>query len=372
MKILICCTSVSWGGLEQVAFRDALVLQSKGMDVHILGIGDSPLMESCVRNRIRFHKVLCEGKYVNPCLIVQMRLLCVKHKYDVVHIHCFNTIFPLLVALMGLDIPVAATRHIYVEHNKKDFFHRWYLNRINRVFAISDFARKNILDTYPFTPEKVESLYIGIDLKKYVRSREKGREFRLKYNIPEDRKIVGIIGRIDNMKGQMEFVEAARIITADKNDVHFLVVGRPTSDEYENYFELLKLKIHEYNLASRFTFTGFCEDVSMPLSAMDVFVAPSYFEAFGLTAIEAMACKVPVIMTNRGSIDEIIPDPGYGLRIEPRSSNEIADAVNLLLNDEKQARDMAARSFGRVSGIFSQEIYFSGLLRHYQDLIKKA
>jgi len=367
MKVLVCCTTESWGGLEQTALRDAIALKERGITTELLCLDRGVIFDKAKKAKLTIHSVHSSSKYFNPELYFKLKKIA--DNFDVVHLHSFNTVFPILFSLMNKKVKVVATRHIYVEHVKKDLFHRWYLNRIDKMLAVSDFSKKNILATYPISENKIETLYLGINLDKYVRSEVGSKKFKKEFNIPDGKKIVGVIGRIDPMKGQMEFVEAVPHIMKKHHDVHFVIVGKTTADHERFYLEAVKNKVRHLGIENYVTFTGFCPDVSAPLSAMDVFVMPSYFETFGLIALEAMACGVPVIGTNMGSIDEIIPSDEYGMKIAPRSAREISDAVIKLLSDSGRMELIKQKALTRTKTVFDERKYFEKLVQIYKKLV---
>ena len=133
-------------------------LKKRGHDVHVLGLDNGVLFERIKKTELNYHSVNNQNKYLNFELISKIRDVVSDLGIQVVHLHTFNTIFPILFALRRMDVKVFATRHIHVEHVKKDLFHRWYLGRLDKLFAISEFARKNLISTYPLPPEKIQTL----------------------------------------------------------------------------------------------------------------------------------------------------------------------------------------------------------------------
>jgi glycosyltransferase involved in cell wall biosynthesis len=368
MKVLICCTTETWGGLEQTAFRDAIALRGKDVETAIFCLDRGAIYEKAKEQGIELHTVPPTSGYFSYRVFREIRKLCSSGHFDLVHIHSFNTIFSILVGLKGVSIPVVATRHIHVEHVKKDLFHKWYLGRIDRMLAISNFSRRNILGTYPVSEDKVETLYLGINFDKYVRDEQKASQFKKRFSISDNKKVIGMVGRIDPAKGQMEFVKAIPDIIREHPDAHLVIVGKTTSPKENDYLNEVKKQVQDLNIFPFVTFTGFYSDVSTPMSAMDVFVMPSYFEAFGLIAIEAMACKVPVVATNMGSIEEMIPNYDHGIKILPKNSEQIADAVKIFLDDSGLRSRVAENAYRLVHERFNEKDYFNRLVDIYNYL----
>jgi glycosyltransferase involved in cell wall biosynthesis len=367
MKILVICTAETWGGLEQTAFRDIVELNKQGISAELLCFDEGVILEQARKAGLKYHVIKNRHKYFNFDVFLKIRCLVKNKKFDLIHLHTFNTILPILLAVMKLDVFVIATRHIYVEHVKKDFLHKFLLRRIDMLLAISDFARANLLQTYPLPKEKIKTLYIGIDVNFFAKSDDKTESF-LSSNpkLRSASNVIGMVARIDPMKGQLEFLEAARMILNKDSKAMFVIVGAPTVSTDTCYLDMIKQKTIELGIDDKVVFTGFCEDVSEALSVMDVFVMPSYFEAFGLTVLQAMANKTPIVSTDKGSIKEIIPSNDYGIVIPAKNSLAIAESVINLLSDKKKMKNMAEISYKRVCSIFDQKIYFEKLMSIYK------
>ncbi|MCM8776053.1 MAG: glycosyltransferase, partial [Candidatus Omnitrophica bacterium] len=104
--------------------------------------------------------------------------------------------------------------------------------------------------------------------------------------------------------------------------VRLLIVG----DGREK--DTLKKLIGELSLEDRIVFTGNLSDVSKPLAAMDVFALPATWrEGFGLSIIEAMACRKPVIVTNIWALNSLVQNYETGILVEPRNVKELAREI---------------------------------------------
>ena len=122
--------------------------------------------------------------------------------------------------------------------------------------------------------------------------------------------VVTIVGRLSPEKGHRTFLEAARRVSADRDNVKFLVVGDgPMGDE-------LRAEVARLNLEERVMFTGFRKDMPEIYALSDVMVNASSIEGLPMTILEAMASKVPVIATRAGGIPDIIKDNETGLLVD--------------------------------------------------------
>ena len=206
---------------------------------------------------------------------------------------------------------------------------------------------------------KVGVIHNGVDLKKFNPEVD-GERIREELAICEKEQIVTIVGRLDEWKGHRFFLEAARYVLDQLQTVRFLVVGDGVlRSELETLCEKL-------GIAKDVVFCGHREDISEVLAVSNVLVSPSRAESFGRVIIEAMA--KPVVGTRAGGVPEIVVDGLSGILVEPEKSEEMAQAILLLLRDSRQAREMGVAGFNRVKECFSLEKHVCEIEEIYESL----
>lgn len=167
-----------------------------------------------------------------------------------------------------------------------------------------------------------------------------------KYNFKHN-KMVLFTGRLTVHKGVEYLIKAAREINAE-----ILILGDGPEREY------LKSLIKKYNLANVHMLGYFpsqeVEKINDFYLRADVYVAPSVWnEPLGLVILESMAQKTPVVVTRKGGVGTIVKDGYNGFLVRPKSSKEIAEKVNLLLNDEELEQKMGENAYKTVVEKFS-------------------
>lgn len=153
--------------------------------------------------------------------------------------------------------------------------------------------------------------------------------------------VVGSIGRLAEQKGYGSLVEAAPEILRACPSARFLLVGDgPLRADLER-------QIADLGLDSRFLITGYRPDAARFLGAMDVFVFPSLWESWGLSAVEAMAAGIPVVATDVEGPRSFLKDGATALLVPPRAPAALAQAVVRLWSDPALRRSLGqqARSF---------------------------
>ena len=164
---------------------------------------------------------------------------------------------------------------------------------MTKMFCVSSFVHRCDVAYGAMPPNRLETLYNGVDLCARKR-RVAGAEFRRRHAIPEDRVLVVQAGLLRQEKGVADFLNAAKAVLQEEAGVHFILAGEgPQRQEYERMAA-------ELGISGRVTFTGRVRD---PLgegfwAACDIACQVSRWqEAFGLTIAEAMAAGRPLIGT---------------------------------------------------------------------------
>jgi glycosyltransferase involved in cell wall biosynthesis len=146
---------------------------------------------------------------------------------------------------------------------------------------------------------------------------------RDEWGITADKKLIGLVGRLDPIKGHPLFLEAARILAAQRTDLVFVCVG----DGPEPYRRQLHRLGAELGLGELLIWAGSRPYRDMPdvYNALDLLCLPSHSEGFGNVIAEALACGVPCVATRVGGIPEILGD--LGITVPPGDPAALARGV---------------------------------------------
>jgi len=172
-------------------------------------------------------------------------------------------------------------------------------------------------------------------------------ESRTQLVLPVSKKIVGVIANFYPAKGLEYLIEAAALI--EREDVMWCIIGDGDGRS------ALKKLIDSLGLIEKVLLVGRKENAAQYLNAFDLFVLPSVKEGFPWAVLEAMAAKLPVIATNVGAVPEIIEDGVNGYVIEPRNSEQIAERVTTLLDNQSRAQEMGIQGHQRILFAFNLE-----------------
>jgi glycosyltransferase involved in cell wall biosynthesis len=194
-------------------------------------------------------------------------------------------------------------------------------------------------------------------------------ETRTRLGIPLDALIVGTVANIIPVKGIEFFIRAAEVVYRKHPNVWFLVVGASLNTHLA-YAQQLRAQLARSSLPKeRFIFAGSASNLESWYPAMDVKVIASRSEATPTTAIEAMACGVPVVATDVGGVREVVVNGVTGLVVPPLSGEAIGEAVIRLLDRPGSRREFGLAGRSRAVEIFDVEICADTHVRAFEAAV---
>ena len=210
-------------------------------------------------------------------------------------------------------------------------------------------------------------IYNGIDLTAYATPADK-RAARVALDLPLDRPIIAVVGRLVPWKGQDLFLEAMRLVVDVVPDALGLIVGEVESFSREFGNELQALR-DRLELRDAVRFVGHSDDIPTVLAAIDGLAHTSVSpEPFGRVIAEAMAAGRPVITPAEGGGTEIVIDGVTGRWFQPRDAHALAQAIIDLLTHPEAARAMGLAGRTRAFQCFSSERLAAEVSALYRDL----
>jgi D-inositol-3-phosphate glycosyltransferase len=210
----------------------------------------------------------------------------------------------------------------------------------DRIVVASEHERHLLTALYGADAGRIEMVPCGIDLELFA-PMEKDVA-RRKLRLKDGERVILFVGRIEPLKGIDILISAAAQLHEDENFI-VLIVGGDARAAAE--IEQLKAQAVRLGIDHHISFEGAVEHSRLPLyyNAADVCVVPSYYESFGLVAVESMACGTPVVASRVGGLTTTVQDGETGYLIPWRCPEPFAERLELLLdNAELRA------SFGRA------------------------
>lgn len=284
-------------------------------------------------------------------------------------IHVFHTAFlpgiaRVIKILFGIKF-IITTHGSDLSYLIKDRRFMGLINDANKVVrfitANSDFTRKWYLDMFGLDMRHKSTVIMGgVNLEDYKKDPAEIEAINAKYKL-KDKRVVLFTGRLTKNKGVGFLVKAAPLIKG-----MVVIVGdgperKSLEDEIKKNRITNIIMVGYINTGNQRLFHAFYERA-------DVFVSPSVWdEPLGLTILEAMAAGAPVVATRRGGVLSLIQDKINGFLIRPRNSKEIADVVNMLLEDDGLRKKMSLEASKAIVDRFTWE----KIAGQFEDIYRK-
>ena len=365
-RVLHLITSFEIGGTERQAVELLKRLDEKRYDVRLAVLrNEGPFY---IQIEARFPDVpefpLTSFYDVNAVKqLAGLRRLMRQEKIDILHAHDFYSSFigGAAARLSGVRV-IASQRHLKLSDRR---VHKWGTRMIhrlaNRILVNSEAIREHIIDHEGAQPGKIVVIRNGVSpvISNTNARRELGRDLGLDTNAA----IVGIVARLQEVKGHRFFIEAAAEVLRSRSGAHFVLVGDgPLRTEIEQQAAELGITDHVRLLGDR-------SDVSRLIAGFDLLVLASLHEGLPNAVMEAMAAGVPVVATSVGGTKELIADGETGYLAPPADSSALAERILFALGDEEHREGIVSTARRRITSAFGIERMVDSVETLYDELM---
>jgi glycosyltransferase involved in cell wall biosynthesis len=218
--------------------------------------------------------------------------------------------------------------------------------------------------------EKVHLIPNSVDTSRfYPVDAEQKKLLRKNLDLPQDAVIAIYTGRLVSYKGLPLLLKVWNDLQRTHKETLLILAGTGGLDIH-NCEDDLRQYVKDNNLENDVVFTGAVQNVPEYLQASDLFVFPTENDAFPSSIVEAMACELPVITTPVGAIKTIVADGETGRMIQPSNFEQLYQALDVMLTDDKLASRLGRAACQSVQGKYSAEIVTKKYQALFQDLIK--
>tara|TARA_R110002012_G_scaffold44879_5_gene119686 strand:- start:4018 stop:5136 length:1119 start_codon:yes stop_codon:yes gene_type:complete len=366
-KVVQLCLSDGNGGME--FYVDRITEDLKEAQIEVMGIClESTRVQSYMqRNQVPY----LAFKDITQALkhVMRIRRWLIEENVHVVHCHKSSDLrLTSLLKLVMPSIKVFYTDHMGGQRAKKSPYHRFAYGKVDRVLSISKATHQRNVSNLPVPRDHVICLPHGVNINIYrpCYDDETVRTKRSELGIPEGAVAIGLPGRVTPGKGQDVWVKALLELDPDL-DFYALSIGGTdyASGGTERFYTELQALITGTPLADRITFLGHRDDLTEILPVLDMVCIPSENEAFGLTIIESMACGMPIIGSNTGSLPELV-DSASGVLVGPHDVSAWATAMGAMVRDDAGREEMGRAARARVEQHFSNKQHVKRLIELYR------
>lgn len=222
------------------------------------------------------------------------------------------------------------------------------VRRNDRSIAISQCTKQDAVSFLSVAAEKVDVVHLAAS--EIFRPIPKGASLNKvlrKYGV--DRPYVLYHGNKRPHKNVVGLLQSFRQLKRRSALPHRLVItGQENPKEHEFDFSALRRVVGELGIEGEVHFTGLVSEENLPhiYSGAALLAIPSYYEGFGLPALEAMACGTPIVVSNRGALPEVVAEAG--LLVDPYDTEALSHAIQLVLEDESLRLQLSSKALERA------------------------
>ena len=373
MKIGITCYA-TYGGSGIVGSELAKELAARGHTVHIIA-RSLPTRITELSDRIQFHEVealnypLFEAPHWSLALAVKMAEIGCREKLDLLHVHYAipHSIsgylaremlrgkhpLPVVTTLHGSDITLVGRDRSYMDVT------RFAIAESDGVTAISRYLSRATCESFGLPGVRVIPNFVDADY--YRRSDGAGLRERL---APGGEKLLVHVSNFRPVKRLTDCVEIFARVAPEVPSRLVLVGDGPDAAAARALAE-------ERGVASDVVFVGMQPRIVDYLSIADVLLMPSASESFGLAALEAMSCLVPVVASRVGGLPEVVEEDVTGFLAPVGDVDRMAEAALAILSDDALAARMGAAARASAVARFTTDAIIPQYLDYYREVIER-
>jgi glycosyltransferase involved in cell wall biosynthesis len=344
----------------------------RGLNLHLVTPrwgGGAPVEQM---GRATVHRVrtpVIEGDFYTSAWQTNLRLEAYAHRlwkeagpFDLIHVHDWLVAFVGAAVKRSYKVPLLSTIHAtergrgrgYLSSDQSRAIHHvewWLAYESWRVIACSEYMRDEISDYFQCPRDKIDVIPNGVETTHF--DRLDGQDFfhfRNMYALPFEQ-IVFTVGRVVYEKGLHTLISAMPLVLAQQPSARLVVAGKGPE------LESLRSRAWSLNVGEKVLFTGFIsdEDRNCLFKVADCAVFPSLYEPFGIVALEAMAAKCPVVVSEVGGLKDVVRHAETGITVYPGNPESLAWGIVHTLQHGEWAAARVANAYRVVREEYNWE-----------------
>jgi glycogen(starch) synthase len=375
------------GGIARHLYDLAHSLEKQGVEVHVITCEHPGALAEEIEDGIHIYRVTPSGpgndfihwiQLLNDAMLECANVLVPKllglnadgtlkaapaENPIIFHAHDWLAHFSATALKHKYMLPMVATIHAteYGRNNGISGPTQEYINSVEwnlqneawRVIVCTEFMKRECEYALQTPWDKMDVIYNAVDTAKFKLpefSDEEKAAYRAQYAAPEE-KIIFFVGRMVREKGVQVLIESLPKVRWGYHDAKLLIVGGGYKDHLYNLAMYLGMERHVY-------FTGFVPDADLLkiYQIIDIACFPSLYEPFGIVALEGMAAKVPVVVSDAGGLPEVVENGVTGITTYAGNPNSLADGLLRMLHEPDAAKRMAADAYERLQTVFNWDL----------------
>lgn len=366
MKVLQLSTHLNVGGISSYLYMTGSRLIRMGHEVCVLSAGGDMEQRFKEKNfQVEVMPIRTKNEF-DPKLIFALPAVIrfvKREKFDLIHAHTRVTQVLASWVSFFTKVPYISTAHGYY---KPRISRRIYPAWGKRVIAISPLVADELKKSHKLGDDCIRVVQNAIDIED-IETRLSDKtpfKIRMELGIPQDAVVVGCIARLVRDKGQEVLIKAVKLLKKDYPQIFLLIAGDGREKgRYQKLIDKLGLKNNARLIPSQ-------TDITDIWATIDVFVHPATFrEGFGLTLVEAMAARKPVIGSNIWAMNTVIRHQINGFLVEPKRPDLLAKMIAYVLANPAQVESITQNAYDLAVQLYSIDRMVSEMETVYNEVV---
>lgn len=371
MNILELCLSPGLGGLELYVYRASNALGKRHNIIATLL--ENSKLDNYFKQHSSIKRSYLKQSHSHVPFINSRKLARIidQNDIDVIHMHWGKDLaLAALAKVFSKNKPALVyTRQMMITRAKNDFYHNFMYAQMDLMLTITrelESLARSFIHRYA---SKITTLYYGVKQPDDFLDKNTIKKQREALGFSEHDFIVGLIGRLEESKGQYLLIDAIHIAKNNGHSIMTLIVGHEMDSGYR---DKLKGLASDLGILEHIVFQDFVNNPQQLMQLCDCIALTSGTETFGLVLPEAMRAGVAVIGSNSGGVPEIIEHDKTGLLFDTGNANALCQQIERLYLDPDFKNKLVRQGKQSADERFNDTLHFQQLEQHFETVVGQS
>jgi glycosyltransferase involved in cell wall biosynthesis len=319
----------------------------------------SPLGQKVDSNKVKVYKESIKGD-VDFAFLKRLKQIFRQEKPDLIHLHSRRGCDVLGgLAAKSCGVPVVLSRR--VDNPEARIVAALKYRLYSHIITISEGIRC-VLASEGVPLDKISCVPSAVNIEQYHQERDRAW-FEQTFAIQQDQIVIGVVAQLISRKGHRYLLDVLPTLLQTYPHIRVIFFGKGPAEQQ------LRDQIEALGLQGVVKLAGFRDDMPRVLPNLDLLVHPAEMEGLGVSLLQAAVAGVPIIASNAGGMPEIVRHGMTGLLVPPKSRELLQQAIEHMLANPEQAKQMAVSAKKLVEVAFSIPAMVQGNLSVYRQIL---
>ena len=363
---LLQIVNVRWfNASAEYAITISKDLAERGHKILIAGKNGTPPVEKANAFGLRVDTSLSFTPFSFFSDLLKLQKMVVSEDINIINSHrAEGHALAAALKIFNRRIKVVRTR-VDIRSPKSNLFNKLIHRNTDKIIVPARFLKDKVIQSTGVQPDYVDVIYGGVDIN-FFKPGEDGLVFRKSLGLKPDDLLVGIVARLDPIKGHFVFLDTAKKLSAIFPEMKFIVVG--TEAEYS--IPYMKDYARKIGLNSNLFYTGYINNVNAAINSFDICLLTSLgSEAHSRVLLEYMACGKPVVASSVGVIPEILKHKIDGILVPAGDVDAFVEGITRIIKDKEFRCFLGRNAKEKVAKKFKMEDFIDNIEQSYRSII---